>query len=190
MSFKQALRHLLYWMFASLTLSACGGSGSSGFDASSATSISFDTEQSVILQVSGEGGCLETEGATICASLDALEAGADTPATTTPPTNRSAVLSITPSSGSSAACAQVLGQPRCHLKTLVQVSGFPVETQFVVATRLAPSASWVIGPELSQIASTSPSSLDATVQFEVSEIEASPNLQIAVLVVTIQRFPG
>ncbi len=155
-------------------MSACGGSGSSGFDARA------KAEQNAIAKVTKEGGCVDVESTVICApgisSLDVSGINSDFPLL-----GDAGSLSIEPVSGASVSCLQNSGLQTCEMTVSVEPSNFAEETQFFVSTHFKDAASWsnpiAFFPVFSLV-----TRLSAALTLKTESIMDKSNFQIAVLV--------
>lgn len=170
-----------------LTLNACTGSGSSGFDASGGSSDLLEAsqnEQAAIQQVTGQGGCLETEGVTLCAPTG------EPPVMPTPGSQMDspplAVQSIDPSSGSSAPCFPQQGG--CEVTIVIKATG-PADTVFIGAVRLQePFFPWIATGAF-QPSAGDPSRLQVKMHLPGVDGVEPAKLQIAVLVYSGGKTP-
>src|SRR3972149_3776184 len=164
---------LLWLVCSGLTFNGCGGSGSSGFDAS------LQGEQAAIDQVTEQGGCVEVDGTTVCAP--AADVSGDV-AAAPPETEGPVTLTVNPDSDSSVDCIQQPQEGGCAFTVSILPANFPIGTTFIGAVRLMdPTSPWT--PADSPFApSSDPSILDAIMQVEGLSVDETAQLQIAVLV--------
>ncbi len=165
---------LTFLVLICLSLTACGGSGSSGFDAST-----FAVEQETIQAVTQDGGCAEAKGTTICAPADS-----DLPGITGPEGFDGPVaLAIDLEAGSIISCVQETEGENCEFKVSTIPLGFQNGTTFLAAVRLQDSTSpWKTGPSSFVPSMSDPAVLEVMIGVsELQEEEPRP-LQLAVLV--------
>jgi hypothetical protein len=150
---------------AALTLAACGGSGSSGFDAAPAS------ETEAIARARDAGVCLDFEGTTFCGpgAEAALGGGA------------AARLVIEADTGD-LVCAARPGDGGCEVSLAFVPEGFPPETVFLAALAADESGPW-------RLAETRPPAIGAPgdgaagdVLISLPEPGGTEPLQVAVLV--------
>ncbi|MBN4050025.1 hypothetical protein JYT17_00225 [Nitrospira defluvii] len=160
--------------FICVSMSACAGSGSSGFDARA------DAEQRAISKVGAEGGCEDVEGTIICAPESDLTTALDLINPNVSIFENTASVSIDPISGATVSCLQSLDLQTCQLEVRVQTSAFKTGTQFFVTTHFKNESFWS-NPLILTQASLLDSELSAFVTLKSRSILEASSLQIAIL---------
>lgn len=170
--FQTAISGILY--LVCILISACAGSGSSGFDARA------KAEQNAIAKVTKEGGCVDVENTVICAPGVNLAnvSGINSDFLVS---ENAARLSIEPVSGARVSCLKNSDLQVCQIMVSVAPSDFAEGTQFFVSAHFKDTISWS-NPIVLRPISSPGSSLSAVLTLETGSIMESSGFQIAVLV--------
>jgi hypothetical protein len=172
-------------LLCAFVAAACGGSGSSGFDALPSG------ENAAINLALAEQHCVDFEGLSVCPANQAtatVPPGTPTPTRTAGPlpTASPAPLGASidiPTGMNGPVTPQCLpSAPACSFAVPFAPQGFPPTALFRVAVRRDMEPGWIIGAEPESRGSPSAPSFDATVSVDVTPASIGASVQVAVLV--------
>ncbi len=156
-------------------ISACGGSGSSGFDSRAAA------EQDAIFMATENKECVSFENTLLCAAeVDTITTDIVGPSSAPPLSGVPISLRIEPASGKTVPCERTPGSTRCQMTVNVIANQLPDQSQLFITSKRKDSVLWDAPAPMPQISSSLPIS-ESTLEVDLLRFMAQDQLQIAVL---------